>query len=133
MTINEYFSHEQPINDEVVDEVYYAKTKTIKFGGNSSRYAKIEIAHIGENLWAFGWEISDGSIKYLKRHCTIHSTTKGNINKLIYGMTKVLRRQLENTKYHSQFTEKLIDKAIGEASAYCQCDKSGADAGKITI
>lgn len=132
MTIKEYFSKEQPINNEVINEIFYKNTQTIIFRESDKRYAQIEIAHIDTNTWAFGWEISDGANnRILKRDCTIRITTKGPIDKLVYGMTKVLQRQLNSLTFPTHSIAKLIDDAIDEASAYCKCEH--ADTGKITI
>lgn len=132
MTIKEYFSKEQPINNEVVDEIFYKNTQTINFNESGKRYAQIEIAHIDTNTWAFGWEISDGfNNRVLKRDCTTRITTKGPIDKLVYGMTKVLQRQLNLLTFPTRSIVKLIDEAIEEASTYCKCNHT--DTGKITI
>lgn len=118
MTINEYFTQKQPISTELVNEVYYKDIQTITFGDND-RYAQIKIAHIGANTWAFGWEIKDGLHKpVISRDCTSRITTQGNIRKLVYGMTKVLQRQILSVRYPTSIIVNIISDAIQEASYY---------------
>lgn len=118
MTINEYFTQKQPISTELINEVYYKDIQTITFGEND-RYAQIKIAHIGTNTWAFGWEIKDGLCKsIISRDCTSHITTQGNIRKLVYGMTKVLQRQIKNVRYPTNIILNIINDAIQETGYY---------------
>lgn len=132
MTIREYFAQEQPIDNEIINEIFYKHTQIIAFKESDKHYAQIEIAHIDTNIWAFGWEITDGAYgRVLKRDCTTRITTKGHIDRLIYGMTKVLQRQLSLFKSPTRNIKNLIDEAIEEASTYCKY--SNEDTGKITI
>lgn len=119
MTINEYFTQRQPISDEVVNEIFYKDIQTITFACDSERYATIKIAHIETNTWAFGWEIKDGTHKSIAcRDCTSNITTRGEISKLVYGMTKVLQRQVAAMKYPTNILVNLVNDAIMEASYY---------------
>lgn len=119
MTINEYFLQKQPINDDVVNEVFYKDVQNITFACDSECYATIKIAHIGVNTWAFGWEIKDGARKpVVCRECTSNITTRGEIRKLVYGMTKVLQRQVMAMKYPTNILVNLVNDAVEEAGYY---------------
>lgn len=132
MTLQEYFLQNQPINDELENETYYKYTQSIIFDDNMGHYAQIKIAHIGDNLWAFGWQIADGESKRMAiRGCTPQVTTKGDIHKLIYGMTKVLQRQLNLIPCPTKKIRDLIDNAISEANAFYQPNNKIVQ--KITI
>lgn len=123
MTINEYFLQEQPISAEVVNEIYFKDVQEITFSCDSNRYAKIKVAHIDIDTWAFGWEIKDGTArKALCRECTSNITTKGRIDKLIYGMTKVLQRQIVTMTYPTNILMDLVDKAVTDAKYYYRRD-----------
>lgn len=131
MTIIEYFAQEQPVSTEIINEIYYKDIQEITFG-DSERYATIKVAHIGKNLWAFGWEINDGAYKASAiRDCTPAIVTKGKIGNLIYGMTKVLQRRLREIESPTRAIKALIEEAIEEASCYYRPQKSNNE--KITI
>lgn len=125
MTINEYFiKKNQPVSTELVNGIYYKDIQTITFG-DENRYAQIKIAHVEANTWAFGWEIKDGAHKPIISHnCTPNITTQGNIRKLVYGMTKVLQRQIMNMHYPTNIILDIISDAIQEASYYYRAGKS---------
>ena len=122
MTINKYFAQQQPISTEVENEIFYKDIQTITFGSRYY-YAQIKIAHIGTNAWAFGWEIKDGRYKELiGRDCTSNITTQGDIRKLIFGMTKVLQRQVASMPHHTTCIVEIVEHAIVEAGNYYKPD-----------
>lgn len=132
MTLIEYFAQEQPVSTEIINGIYYKDIQEIVFGEDESRYAKIKVAHIGRNLWAFGWEIKDGEQKpVICRDCTPSVITKGKIDRLIYGMTKILQCRLKEVYHPTQLIMNLINEAIEEASAFCITDTPNNE--KITI
>lgn len=131
MTLSEYFSSVQPISDEVVNGVFYRNVRTITFEAEKGRHAQIIVAHVGENLWSFGWEIQDGWRKPChRRDCTTSNVSKGNIGRLIYGMTKVLLMQSKKIIGPSMKITMAIMNATKEAAKYCH--EAGPNE-KITI
>lgn len=131
MKLVDYFLSPQPINDEVINDVYYKNILTVDFVCTSNIYAQIEIARVDIDLWAFGWTISDGgNNRVIGRPCTSRVITKGEINRLIYGMTKVLQKQVQNLRRPSFKVTHLIDEAVREAKTYTS---SESQYGKITI
>lgn len=131
MTITEYFAQEQPVSTEIINEIYYKDVQEIVFGEND-RYAKIKVAHVDKDTWAFGWEIKDGSYRpAICRECTPSNVTKGNINKLIFGMTKVLQRRLSDFVLPTHLIRGIVRNAILEAARFCKPNKKTNH--KITI
>lgn len=123
MTIKEYFAQQQPISTEIENEIFYKDIQTITFG-SKYYYVQIKIAHIGTDTWAFGWVIKDGKYKSLiGRDCTSNITTRGNIRKLIFGMTKVLQRQVKSMPHPTSHMINLVEDAITEASQYYKTDQ----------
>ena len=122
MTINNYFTQQQPISTEVENEIFYKDIQAITFG-SKYHYARIKIAHIGTNTWAFGWEIKDGRYKKLiGRDCTSNITTQGDIRKLVFGMTKVLQRQVASMPHPTTCIVAIVEQAIAEAGNYYKPD-----------
>lgn len=132
MTIKEYFGHEQPISDATIDDTcLYKDVTTIKIQATDTSYAAIKIAHIGENLWAFGYEIKQHSTAPVTcRDCTTHIITKGYIENLVYGMIQVLMLHLKKIN-HTKILESSILDAAQEAIKYYKHDAPSI--GKITI
>lgn len=131
MKLVDYFSSPQPINDEVENDVYYKNIWVVDFVCTPNIYVQIEIARVDIDLWAFGWTISDGGDnRVIGRPCTARVITKGEINRLIYGMTKVLQKQVQNLRRPSFKIIHLIDEAIREAKSYTSSQREN---GKITI
>lgn len=132
MTIQEYFAIEQPIDTTIIEEPFYHVFREIVFRKDKDHYAIIKVAHIGEDLWAFGWEIKDGLTNpILGRDCTSNITTKGKIDQLLFGMTKVLLRHMKESYRPSQLMTNLIYQAGEEAVHYLTSEKSYNK--KITI
>ena len=132
MTIEKYFENEQPISDETIgDTCLYKNISTIKIQATNSNYAAIKIAHIGENLWAFGYEIQQyATAPIICRDCTTHIITKGYIENLIYGMIQVLLLHLKKIN-HTKMLEKAIYDAAEEAIKHYK--HNVPPVGKITI
>lgn len=99
MTIKEYFEHEQPISDALVGETcFYKDIANIQIQATDVSYVAIKVAHIGENLWAFGYEIKQyATAPVICRDCTTHVTTKGYIENLMYGMLQVVLLRLKKS------------------------------------
>lgn len=137
MTLEEYFikSEPQKVDDSTIqskdDNVQiYSVYRTINFTIDNARYAKIFIAHPAPDIWALGFELRDGLAKpVIKRDCTSAAVTKGHIDKLVFGMTKVLERQL--TMWSSKAIRELIKNA--ERQAYPYYTSRNAKPIKITI
>lgn len=120
MTIDKYFTQQQPISTKVFNEIQYKNIQVITFG-NKNRYVQIKIAHIGVDTWAFGWEIKDGEYKAIVgRDCTSNITTRGDIKKLVFGMTKVLQRQVASMHSPTRSIVGLVENAIEKAGLYYQ-------------
>lgn len=132
MTLQEYFKQEQPISDRLIeDTALYADVATILFGDSDLGYGAIKIAHVGENLWALGYEIKACvNAKLIYKECTANDITKGCINNLVYGMTKVLSNHLK-AKYNNLKLKKLLLKSTEEAAKYYV--NNVKEIGKITI
>lgn len=131
MKLIDYFLSPQPINDEVENDVYYKNIRVVDFVCTSSIYVQIEIARVDFDLWAFGWTISDGgNNRVIGKPCTSRVITKGEISRLIYGMTKVLQKQVQNLRKPSFKIIRLIDEAIREAKSYTSSQREN---GKIII
>lgn len=137
MTLEDYFINSKPqrIDASLVEtgengSLLYASYQSIDFEIDGTHYAKILIAHPAPDIWALGFEIKDGIAKAaLRRDCTPHIVTKGKIDKLVYGMTKVLKRNL--TTYSSKAIRELVDNAEKEAYPYYVSRKPYNE--KITI
>lgn len=126
MTISEYFLQKQPISDEAVDETFYKNTQAITFANTTECYVAIKIAHTGGDTWAFGWEIRDGAdapVAY--RDCTPNITTRGDIRKLVYGMTKVLQKKVAAMERPSARLVNLVHHAVVEAGSYYKAHSNG--------
>lgn len=132
MTLQEYFKQEQPISNKLIEDTsLYADVATIKFGDNDLGYGAIKIAHVGESLWALGYEIKAcANAKLIYKECTANDITKGCINNLVYGMTKVLSNHMKS-KYNNLKLKKLILKSTEEAAKYYV--NNVKEIGKITI
>lgn len=132
MTIKEYFEHEQPISDALVGETcFYKDIANIQIQATDVSYVAIKVAHIGENLWAFGYEIKQyATAPIICRDCTTHVTTKGYIENLMYGMLQVVLLRLKKIK-HTQILENTILDAAQEVMSYYRHDTTPI--GKITI
>ncbi len=132
MTLQEYFKKEQPISDKLIDETYlYKDIATIEFGNKSLEYAAIKIAHIGENLWSLGYTIKvNATAKIISKECTANDITKGCINNLIFGMTKMLASRIKSN-YNNIKLKRLLTKSTNEAAAYYK--NNIKPIGKITI
>lgn len=94
MTIQEYLNAPQIIDDEITEEGIYANFAVINIIPSPAPYfrADIHVKCIAENTYAFGWDIQEGN-KQAMRPCSPTITNKGNIAKLLYGMTKVLKNK----------------------------------------
>lgn len=132
MTIEQYFKSEQPISDKTIkDTCLYKDVKTIEFRVRDFQYAAIKIARIENDIWALGYEIQPcESMSIICKDCTTHALTKGHINSLIYGMTKVLLLHLPKT-HCTKPLEEAINEGIKEAEKYYI--KPSCPIGKITI
>ena len=131
MTITEYFAQEQPVSTEIINEIYYKDVQEIVFG-DETRYIKIKVVHVGENLWSFGWEIKDGDYNPIACHeCSPRAITTGEIHLLVYGMTKVIQKHLDDILFHTRLIAQLVNEAIAEASLHCVFKTSYDN--KITI
>lgn len=132
MTIKEYFEHEQPISDTTIDDTcLYKDIVTITIQPTNTSFATIEIAHIGENLWAFGYKIKPHSTApIICKDCTTHAITKGHIENLIYGMIQVLLLHLKKINCIKSLESSTLD-AAKEAIKYCKHDTPPI--GKITL
>lgn len=118
MTLKQYFSTPQPINDTTNEVGEYTETSSIDFkSADGMKSASILVAHVGDKLYAFGWRISDYPSSAIKRMPTMHAVTKGDFHKLIYGMTKVLESKLRK-KFNSKEMFKLIQDAEKEAELF---------------
>lgn len=117
MTIRQYYAMMQPINDETNEIGEYKAVDSIDFKSEDGiTSASILIAHVGNKLYAFGWRISDFPLDNIGHVPTAHAITKGNIQKLIYGMTKVLQSKLK--PYNSIAIRKLLKEAEKEAEEF---------------
>lgn len=98
MTLEEYYSKSdpQPISNELTEDgKLYRICTTIDFIEDEDHYAKIFIAHPDYDLWSFGYEIKDGNARaIIRRDPSPYAVMLGKVDKLIYGMTKVLERCL---------------------------------------
>lgn len=132
MTIKEYFEHKQPISDVTIDDTcLYKDIARIDIQATETGYAAIKVAHIGENLWAFGYEIKlNATAPVVCKDCTTHAVTKGYIENLIYGMSQVLLLHLYRMKCTKVFEKSILD-AAQEAMGYYKHDAPSI--GKITI
>lgn len=132
MTIKEYLEHKQPISDVTIENTcLYKDIVTIKIQATDTSYAAIKVAHVGENLWAFGYEIQQYSTApIICRDCTTHVITKGYIENLIYGMLQVLLLHLKKIK-HTKILESSILDAAQDAIEYYKYDVPSI--GKITL
>lgn len=132
MTIKEYFEQKQPISDTTIDGTcFYKDVATITIQPTSASYATIEIAHIGENLWAFGYKIkSNSTAPIICKDCTAHTITKGYIENLIYGMTQVLLLHLKGTDCTKSLKCSILEVAE-EAMRYRKLNAPSI--GKITF
>lgn len=132
MTIKEYFEKEQPISDAVIEESsFYKDIATIELKVSDAQYGIIKIAHVGENLWAFGYEIKiNATAPVICKDCTTHAITRGYIQNLIYGMIQVLLLHLQKVQ-HTQKLEQVIKNGLIEAAAYYKRDAKSI--GKITF
>ena len=119
MTIKEYFEREQPISAKTIgDTGLYQDIKTITFEVQENTYASIKIAHIGEDLWSFGYEIKRNAYwPIICKDCTTHSTVMGCISNLIFGMIQVLLYQLKGTA-HTETLKAAIYDGAEEAMKY---------------
>lgn len=96
-TIEEYLKKKQPINNETDENGLYKHVISIDFA-TYEVCASILVARIDEKTYALGWKLRDkyhGDSADSERLPSIRATTTGDINKLLYGMTKVLQRQLK--------------------------------------
>lgn len=125
MTIAEYFEYSEPqeINDDIMipegdcNVQLYAHYRSIDFIAYENYYAKIFVAHPAQDIWALGFELKDGPNKpIIRRDCTSAIVTKGKIDKLLYGMSKVLRRNLP--KRCSSILKGCVDCAERETLKY---------------
>lgn len=132
MTLEQYFNQEQPISDKTIsDTCLYEDVVTIEFGEDNLAYGAIKIAHVGESLWALGYEIKpNATSKVICKDCTTNDITMGCINNLVYGMTTVLASHLRGS-YTNNKLRKIISKGVKEASLYY--DNNAKSMGKITI
>lgn len=132
MTIKEYFEQKQPISNTTIgDTCFYKDVATITIQPTSASYATIEIAHIGENLWAFGYKIKPNSIApIICKDCTTHATTRGHIENLVYGMIQVLLLHLKRTDCTKSLKCSILE-AAEEAMGYCK--RNAPSIGKITL
>lgn len=111
-TIEEYLKREQPINDEADENGLYKHVFSIDFA-TYEVCASILVARIDKMTYALGWKLRD---KYRstpvdsERLPSTSATTTGDINKLLYGMTKVLLRQLK--RKNSKELKAVINNAI---------------------
>lgn len=132
MTIKEYLEYKQPISDATVDGTcLYKDIEVIKIKATPTSYTAIKIAHVGENLWSFGFEIqqyTDAPI--ICRDCTTHVITKGYIENLVYGMLQVILLHLKKIK-RTKALEKSIYDAAQEAIQYYK--HNAPSVGKITL
>lgn len=113
MTIDDYFFTEQPTDDTVSAEGIYKNTVNIEFADGNGNKIIITVAHIGMNLWAFGWTIRSGGKKPLgSRICSPNVTTKGDISKLMYGMAKMLKQKITQLPVTNKELTELADAAI---------------------
>lgn len=120
MTLEEYFigSKPQNINSTVINKTgLYRYYSTIDFIKDESHYAKIFIAHPDEDIWALGYEIKDGNARaVIRRDPSPCALTRGKIDKLVYGMTKVLERNLNN--YNSKTIWEIVRGAVRDSYPY---------------
>lgn len=132
MTFEEYFKKPQPIDDSLIDDaLFYKSIVNIEYG-TEAHYLIIKIAHIGDNLWSFGWEIKDGAARPIEaRECTPNIITKGQIEHLIYGMTKVVFNHVNN-EMHTDTIKQVAHEAISKA-LFFSCEVEKENVGKITI
>lgn len=132
MTIEQYFKKEQPINNATLkDTCLYKNVSVIDFTVTDEQYATIKIARIDKDIWALGYEIKPHeSMPIISKDCTTHAVTKGCINNLVYGMTKVLLLHLKRVQCTMPLVQ-AIRNGMKEASEYCY--KPIKPIGKITI
>lgn len=132
MTLKEYFETKQPISDALIEETFlYKDIARIDFQVNENKYGTIKIAHVGESLWAFGYEIKRNAVApVINKDCTANAITKGNINNLVYGIIQVLLLHLRKVP-HAKSLEEVIEDGLDEAANYC--DRKLARTEKITI
>lgn len=120
MTLEEYFigSKPQPVNNKLMaKDKLYRYYSTIDFAKDDNHYAKIFIAHPDDDIWALGFEIKDGNARVIiRRDPSPCALTRGKIDKLVYGMTKVLERNLSN--YNSKTIWKVVENAIRDSYPY---------------
>lgn len=134
MTIEEYFKKQQPVSTAVDKNNEYKNIRELVFGDKETNfYASISIAHVGEDLWSFGYSIRNGSVeKTIYQPCSPVTTYKGNIRNLLCGVTKYMARLLGRTRWkHIVSIKEILNGAMSEAAKYKV--KDNKDYGKICI
>lgn len=119
MTLQEYYTFGQSVWGGETGDGFYKNICAIDFGDTESDfYASVMIVRTGEDEWALGWQIKDGKDNLMFKACTPNVVTKGNIVKLVYGMTKILQKKLECGS-HSKIIKEIVQNAVAEAASCC--------------